>query len=57
MGFNGDTTDVATLEQNPVYAALPAFQGGNSYDLPYWALRGDYDEAMALLDIIEEMFF
>lgn len=56
MGFNADTTDVATLQQNPVYAALPAFTSGNAYDLPYWVLRGDYDEAMALLDIIEEQF-
>jgi iron complex transport system substrate-binding protein len=56
MGFNGDFADVATLEQNPVYAALPAFESGDVHELPYWVLRGDYDEAMALLDIIEEQF-
>lgn len=56
MGFNGDTTDVATLSENPVYAALPAFQDDSAYDLPYWVLRGDYDETMALLDIVEEQF-
>lgn len=56
MGFNGDTTDVATLSENPVYAALPAFQDERAYDLPYWVLRGDYDETMALLDIVEEQF-
>ncbi|MGK9148080.1 ABC transporter substrate-binding protein [Plantibacter flavus] len=56
MGFNGETLDVALLQTNPVYAALPAFQSGNAYDLPYWALRGDYDEAMALLDVIEQQF-
>ena len=56
MGFNGDTTDVATLSENPVYAALPAFQNERAYDLPYWVLRGDYDETMALLDIVEEQF-
>ncbi|HEY1175087.1 MAG TPA: ABC transporter substrate-binding protein [Phytomonospora sp.] len=56
MGFNGETTDVATLKQNPVYAALPAFAEDRAHDLPYWVLRGDYDEAMALLDIIAERF-
>ncbi|MEV0650774.1 ABC transporter substrate-binding protein [Phytomonospora sp. NPDC050363] len=56
MGFNGDFTDVATLKKNPVYAALPAFAEGHAYDLPYWVLRGDYDEAMALLDIVAERF-
>lgn len=56
MGFNGDTTDVATLKKNPVYGALPAFKANQAYDLPYWVLRGDYDESMALLDIIEKRF-
>ncbi|MFT4210307.1 MAG: ABC transporter substrate-binding protein [Microbacterium sp.] len=55
-GFNGADVDVATLEQNSVWASLPAFQSGNAYDLPYWVYRGDYDETMALLDLIEEMF-
>ncbi|MEU7346978.1 ABC transporter substrate-binding protein [Streptomyces bacillaris] len=54
MGFNTDTTDVATLKKNPVYSALPAFKTDHAYDLPYWVLRGDYDESMALLDIIEK---
>ncbi|MFC8103024.1 ABC transporter substrate-binding protein [Streptomyces sp. NPDC057363] len=56
MGFNADTTDVATLKKNPVYGALPAFRSNHAYDLPYWVLRGDYDESMALLDIIEKQF-
>ncbi|MFD8445453.1 ABC transporter substrate-binding protein [Streptomyces globisporus] len=56
MGFNADTTDVATLEKNPVYKALPAFKANHAYDLPHWVLRGDYDESMALLDIIEKQF-
>ncbi|HIZ37212.1 MAG TPA: ABC transporter substrate-binding protein, partial [Candidatus Ruania gallistercoris] len=56
MGFNGDTTDVATLSENPVYAALPAFENERAYDLPYWVLRGDYDETVELLDIVEEQF-
>ncbi|MEV5583164.1 ABC transporter substrate-binding protein [Streptomyces parvus] len=56
MGFNADTTDVATLKKNPVYGALPAFKANRAHDLPYWVLRGDYDESMALLDIIEKQF-
>lgn len=56
MGFNADTTDVAKLKKNPVYGALPAFTSDHAYDLPYWVLRGDYDESMALLDIIEKEF-
>ncbi|MFI1226561.1 MULTISPECIES: ABC transporter substrate-binding protein [unclassified Streptomyces] len=56
MGFNADTTDVATLKKNPVYGALPAFKADNAHDLPYWVLRGDYDESMALLDLIEKKF-
>ncbi|MEI5032237.1 ABC transporter substrate-binding protein [Streptomyces sp. S1A(2023)] len=56
MGFNADTTDAATLEKNPVYGALPAFKANQAYDLPHWVLRGDYDESMALLDLIEKKF-
>lgn len=56
MGFNADTTDVATLKKNPVYGALPAFRANHAYDLPHWVLRGDYDESMALLDIVEKRF-
>ncbi|MDA4894626.1 ABC transporter substrate-binding protein [Microbacterium resistens] len=56
MGFNADTTDIESLAKNPVYAALPAFQSGQAHLLPYWTLRGDYDEAMATLDEIEELF-
>lgn len=56
MGFNGDTMDAATLSENPVYAALPAFQNDSVYDLPYWSLRGDYDEALATLDHLEKLF-
>lgn len=56
MGFNADTTDVETLDENPVYSSLPAFENDQAYDLPYWALRGNYDEAMNTLDVIEETF-
>lgn len=56
MGFNGPFADVASLEANPVYAALPAFQKGQAHDLPSWALRGDYDESMAVLDLVEQQF-
>ncbi|MCW2289050.1 iron complex transport system substrate-binding protein [Leucobacter luti] len=55
-GFNTDTTDVATLAENPVWAGTRAFAEGHAYDLPYWTVRGDYDKALALLDIIEAQF-
>ncbi|MFI7275171.1 ABC transporter substrate-binding protein [Streptomyces sp. NPDC049879] len=55
-GFNADTADVASLADEPVYAALPAFEEQHAYDLPYWAVRGDYDESLALLDIVEQQF-
>lgn len=56
LGFNGDFMDAETLASNPVYAALPAFQNDSVYELPYWSLRGDYDEALATLDHVEELF-
>ncbi|GAA1625145.1 ABC transporter substrate-binding protein [Leucobacter chromiireducens] len=55
-GFNSDTTDVATLATQPVWAGTRAFSEGHAYDLPYWTVRGDYDKALALLDIIEDQF-
>ncbi|WP_217133068.1 ABC transporter substrate-binding protein [Leucobacter chinensis] len=55
-GFNTDTTDVATLAKQPVWAGTKAFSDDHAYDLPYWTVRGDYDKALALLDIIEEQF-
>ena len=55
-GFNADTTDVATLEQQPLWAGMTSFSNDDAYDLPYWTVRGDYDETMALLDIIEQQF-
>ncbi len=55
-GFNSDTIDVATLAQQPLWANLAAFANGHAYDLPYWSVRGDYDEALAVLDIIEQLF-
>ncbi|MDE3721825.1 ABC transporter substrate-binding protein [Nocardiopsis sp. N85] len=56
LGFNGDTVDVATLAESPVYESLPAFEEGHAYDLPHWVLRADHDEELALLDIVEERF-
>lgn len=55
-GFNAETTSVEDLRENPVYAALPAFQDNQAQELPYWSIRGDYDEALALLDQIEELY-
>lgn len=56
VGFNGAAVDVATLQADPVYAALPAFTSGGAHDLPYWSYRADFDETMALLDTLEVMF-
>lgn len=56
MGFNGETTSVAELADNPAWRNLPAFVGGNAYDLPYWAVRHDYKEALAILDIVQAEF-
>lgn len=56
MGFNGETTSVADLADSPAWRNLPAFVGGNAYDLPYWAVRHDYNEALALLDIVQAEF-
>ncbi|UJP09297.1 ABC transporter substrate-binding protein [Microbacterium sp. KUDC0406] len=55
-GFNGAPVDVATLNENAVFAALPAFHDETAYDLPYWVSRADFHETMALLDLLEEMF-
>jgi iron complex transport system substrate-binding protein len=55
-GFNTDIGDIDALRQNPVLAALPSFQNDAAYVLPYWMARGDYDEALALLDEIERLF-
>ena len=56
VGFNGDTVDLDALRKDPIYAALPAFENDNVYDLPYWTLRADYHETMGLLDHIEKEF-
>lgn len=55
-GFNADTTNVAALSAKPVWKALSAFANSHAYDLPYWVVRGDYDESMALLDRIKQQF-
>ncbi|MFW0783785.1 ABC transporter substrate-binding protein [Gordonia sp. CPCC 206044] len=56
MGFNADTTSVEELASSPVYARLPAFRESRAYDLPYWTHRADYDETLAMLDIVEKQF-
>ena len=56
VGFNNASIGVDDLKDETPYDRVPAFESGQAYDLPYWAMRGDYDEAMALLDIVEEMF-
>lgn len=56
MGFNADTTSVEELSGEPAWRDLPAFRGDSAFDLPYWAIRHDYDEALSLLDEVEEKF-
>lgn len=56
MGFNGETTSVTELVDNSAWRNLPAFVAGNAYDLPYWAVRHDYNEALAILDIVQAEF-
>jgi iron complex transport system substrate-binding protein len=56
VGFNNADIGVDDLKDTSPYDRVPAFKSGQAYDLPYWAMRGDYDEAMALLDIIEDQF-
>ncbi|MBM7819969.1 iron complex transport system substrate-binding protein [Cellulosimicrobium cellulans] len=56
IGFNGAEIDVDALAADPVYAGLPSFAAGTAHELPTWTIRGDYHEAMALLDVVEEQF-
>src|SRR5699024_793930 len=56
VGFNNADIGVDDLENASPYDRVPAFESGQAYDLPYWSMRGDYDEAMALIDFIEDEF-
>lgn len=56
IGFHTDTDYAEVFRTKPVTGQLPAFKKNQAYDLPYWAHRGDYHEAMALLDIVEQKF-
>lgn len=56
IGFNGAEVDFDALAADPVYAGLPSFASGHAYEIPTWTIRGDYHEAMALLDLVEEQF-
>ncbi|MGC2942576.1 MULTISPECIES: ABC transporter substrate-binding protein [unclassified Brevibacterium] len=56
VGFNNASIGVDDLKDEAPYDRVPAFESGQVHDLPYWSMRGDYDEAMALLDIVEDMF-
>lgn len=55
-GFNADTFELEDLEQNSIYASLPAFTEGRVEKLPYWFYRPDYDTTMDMLDYLEENF-
>lgn len=56
IGFQTQTQTVAELRKRPIFAQLPAFEKNQAYDLPYGAQRGNYDDAMELLTIVEQTF-
>jgi iron complex transport system substrate-binding protein len=56
MGFNADTASAEALADDPAWSGLPAFAHDRAYDLPYWALRHDFDESLEVLDLVEEEF-
>lgn len=56
MGFNRDTFNLDELKAKSPYSKLPAVAANRIYQLPYWVVRGDYDESMALLDKLEKYF-
>lgn len=56
FGFNTDTYSAEDLREESVWRSLPAMDNDEAYDLPYWVLRHDYDEAIEMLDIVEETF-
>ncbi|AJT42207.1 ferric enterobactin (enterochelin)-binding protein [Psychromicrobium lacuslunae] len=56
MGFNRDTFKLDELKAKSPYSKLPAVTANRMYQLPYWVVRGDYDESMALLDQLQKYF-
>lgn len=44
------------LAADPLYAGLPAFQGGKVYELPAWVFRPDFRLALDTLDLVAEQF-
>ena len=44
------------LQQDPLYASLPAFAENQVYELPATSYRPDYDGVMGTLDLVEETF-
>lgn len=55
-GFTAGAFTVDKAQGNKIYAKLPAFAGKHAYDIPSTALRGDYDDTLALLDHVETLF-
>lgn len=53
---NAGGRTIEQLKQDPLHAALPAFQAGNLFELPPISYRPDYRSAMATLDLLAEMF-
>lgn len=55
-GFQVDNVDLDALATDPIIGSLPAFETGQTYELPPWAHRPDYFGALLLLDEIERLF-
>ncbi|MBC7300499.1 MAG: ABC transporter substrate-binding protein [Nocardia sp.] len=47
---------ISQLKQDPMLAALPAFQKGQLYELPAASKRPDYRTAMSTLDLLADTF-
>ncbi|MFC0316028.1 ABC transporter substrate-binding protein [Gordonia phosphorivorans] len=54
--FTEGAPSVADLRNKPIFAQLPAFAANQAYDLPYWVQRGDFHEAMEMLNLVEQTF-
>ena len=56
IGFQTQTQTVDELRKRPIFGQLPAFTGNQVYELPYESMRGDHNDALKTLDIVERNF-
>lgn len=55
-GFLNNAATVESVGKDPIFSRLPSFSSGHAYDLPNWAFRADYDQTLAVIDHIAELF-